>query len=99
MSEWVNQNWTHVRKQDVVSLLLGLAAVDFAPSNWDNLWPKVAKLVNDELASLTWNENVLLDVVWSVAVLGHLDDSTARVVLNDRFIAQLLGCVLCLIVS
>lgn len=91
LCEWLFQNWDQVRRQDVVSMLLCLAALDFLPSGWELLWPKVSGVVQEELRSPSWSDAVLLDVCWSLAVLNHLDEPTARAVLNDAFVSRLLG--------
>lgn len=85
----MNQNWSQVRKKDVVSLLLSLAAVDFRPDDWTSLWDKISVNLKEEIRSQTLSEHVLLDIVWSMAVLDQLDSETARLVLNNAFVDKL----------
>lgn len=68
-----------------------MATVDFLPSNWEILWPKVKQLVKEELHSPAWNANVHLDVAWSLTVLNHLEPAVAQSVLNDAFVSKVLG--------
>lgn len=91
LCEWVNQNWSSIRKQDAVSLLISMAMVDFLPSNWEFLWLKIKELVQEELKSPSLSANVHLDVAWSLTVLNHLEPAVAQSVLNDSFIAKVLG--------
>lgn len=94
LCDWMNSNWSQVRKQDVVSLLLSLAAVNFLPSNWEPLWSRVSTIVASEARGSDpdrWSETILLDVTWSLAVLGCLDVELARAVLNDAFVSKVLG--------
>ena len=95
LCEWMNNNWSQVRKQDVVSLLLSLATVNFLPSNWESLWPRISSILSEEFQasaeSKSWSENILLDVAWSLAVLGHLDPKIAQTILNDDFVSKVLG--------
>ncbi|XP_057376094.1 FAST kinase domain-containing protein 4-like [Daphnia carinata] len=89
--DWVNHNWTKVRYQDVLSLTLCLAALDFLPSCWEPLWEKMSFLLRQKKVSSDLSKFIQLDLAWSLAVLNHLDLETGQSVLNDEFISELLG--------
>lgn len=86
----MNLHWDQIRKKDVVALLLSLASVDFTPSCWKSLWPNIADVLKEEFETPTLNEHILLDVTWSLAVLGQLNSETVRFTLNDTFLSKLL---------
>ncbi|XP_046651669.1 FAST kinase domain-containing protein 4-like [Daphnia pulicaria] len=87
--DWINHNWTNVRYQDILSLTLCLAALDFLPSNWEPLWEKMSSLLKDKKAFSGLNKSVQLDLVWSLAILNHLDSELCQSVLNDVFIHEI----------
>ncbi len=89
LCDWVNLNWTKVRHQDVLSLIFCLAALDFLPSSWEPLWDKILQLLKEKNVSLS--KFVQLDLVWSLAVLNHLEPTMCQSVLNDEFITEVLG--------
>ncbi|KAI9554627.1 hypothetical protein GHT06_019900 [Daphnia sinensis] len=89
--DWVNHNWTKVRYQDVLSLTLCLAALDFLPSCWEPLWEKMSVLLRQKRMASDLGKFIQLDLAWSLAVLNHLDLETGQSVLNDEFINELLG--------
>jgi hypothetical protein len=89
--DWINHNWTNVRYQDILSLTLCLAALDFLPSNWEPLWEKMSSLLKDKKAFSGLNKSVQLDLVWSLAILNHLDSELCQSVLNDVFIHEIFG--------
>lgn len=91
MCDWINQNWSKVRYQDVVSLTLCLAALDFLPSCWEPLWEKISVQLKEKKASSGLSKFTQLEVAWSLAVLNHLDVETGQSILNDQFVSEVLG--------
>ena len=89
--DWINLNWTNVRYQDILSLTLCLAALDFLPSNWEPLWEKMSVQLKKQKAFSGLSKLVQLDLVWSLAILNHLDPELCQSVLNDKFIQDVLG--------
>lgn len=91
LCDWVNLNWTNVRHQDALSLILCLAAVDFLPSSWEPLWEKMSHLLKEGNLTSSMSKLVYLDLVWSLAVLNHLEPVICQAVLTDEFIHEVLG--------
>lgn len=79
-------------------MILCLAAIDFLPSNWKPLWEKISDLLKDGKLTSSLGKVVLLDLVWSLAVLNHLDPSLCKCVINDDFIRDIVGKFLFLII-
>ncbi|KAI5728368.1 hypothetical protein M8J77_015342 [Diaphorina citri] len=76
ISHWAEKHLEKCRTQDLVSLVLTLARVNYTPSNADQLFARVVPaLTPAEVAS----SSLWLDLVWSYLVLGrsHLNDHVA----------------------
>ncbi|KAI5724133.1 hypothetical protein M8J76_015944 [Diaphorina citri] len=83
---WVEKHLEKCRTQDLVSLVLTLARVNYTPSNADQLFARVVPaLTPAEVAS----SSLWLDLVWSYVVLGrsHLNDHVHSV-LSSQFVEQ-----------
>jgi len=87
-SEWMNQNWDGIQNQDAVSLLKCLTTMDYIPTNWETIWPRMDKLIQE--SSSQWHSGILLDVNYSLAVLKQLKPAQLSSLLNDTFIQQVL---------
>uniref|UniRef100_A0A8D9F653 Protein TBRG4 n=1 Tax=Cacopsylla melanoneura TaxID=428564 RepID=A0A8D9F653_9HEMI len=86
ITHWVDKNLDHCRTQDLVSLMLTLARVNYTPSNAQELFPRVVpNLTPAELTS----SSLWLDLVWSYVVLGIGDlNQYVRSVLSSQFVEQ-----------
>jgi len=87
-SEWIYQNWNNIHSQDAVSLFKCLTTTDYVPSNWETLWPRLDKMIQD--SSSQWHSGTQLDVIYSLAVLKQLKPTELPSLLNDTFIQQVL---------
>uniref|UniRef100_A0A8D8R8L0 Protein TBRG4 n=1 Tax=Cacopsylla melanoneura TaxID=428564 RepID=A0A8D8R8L0_9HEMI len=86
ITHWVDKNLDHCRTQDLVSLMLTLARVNYTPSNAQELFPRVVpNLTPAELTS----SSLWLDLVWSYVVLGIGDlNQYVQSVLSSQFVEQ-----------
>ena len=69
--------------KDMTTLLLTLATLDHAPLEHSRLLDSIAKELGDASSSLP--ENVWLDTVWSLTVLGKVTHDQLQSVLNSNF--------------
>ncbi|XP_050499186.1 FAST kinase domain-containing protein 4 [Diabrotica virgifera virgifera] len=86
LSEWILGNQSICRPQDVFSLLMTLAVVNYKPNNSENLFKVL-------LPQLTLSEagkpQVWLDIVWSLTLLNKANSSHVSSVLDKSFLDQL----------
>jgi len=74
-----------ISTKDMTSLVITLATLNFSPdrTSYTSVLDYVAKELGDATNSLP--EHVLLDVVWSLTVLGKVKDDQLEAVLNPTF--------------
>lgn len=86
IAHWVAKNADLCRTQDLVSVALTLARVNYTPSNADDLFAiLIPSLTPAEVASST----LWLDLVWSYVVLNRGDlKSQVQNVLEPQFVEQ-----------
>lgn len=86
ISHWVEEKFELCRTQDLFSLVLTLARVNYTPSNAEELFAKLMpSLTVQEVAS----SSLWLDLVWSYVVLNRGDLNTiVRNVLDSQFVNQ-----------
>ncbi|KAK7079787.1 hypothetical protein SK128_021714 [Halocaridina rubra] len=85
LSEWVENNIQKCRTSDLVSIILTLACVSYTPTNAEALYKAV--IPNLSISTVT-RENVWLDVVWSLSILGRATTNHIASVLNPSFVSK-----------
>ncbi|GLH05124.1 Uncharacterized protein GBIM_10735 [Gryllus bimaculatus] len=85
LSNWVKDNISRCREQDIVSLLLTLASVNYQPQIAANLY----KIILPALESSSVPPLVWLDVVWALSVLNVVDNKNLQSVLVPEFLEKL----------
>nr|CAH7741058.1 unnamed protein product [Callosobruchus chinensis] len=87
LSEWITENHTICRAQDIFSLLMTLAILQYTPQNAEKLYEVILPLLTPFEAgkALQW-----LEVVWSLVLLGRAAEKDVSSVLNDSFIDSLM---------
>lgn len=83
---WYEQNLDLLRPQDIVSLIITLATVNYTPSNADTLIPALLSRCGPEDLP---RPQVWLDLVWSLSVLGRSSAEQLRSVLEPEFCSRL----------
>nr|CAI5834020.1 unnamed protein product [Callosobruchus analis] len=87
LSEWIAENYAICRAQDIFSLLMTLAILQYTPQNVEKLYEVILPLLTPSEAgkALQW-----LEVVWSLVLLGRATEEHVSGVLNSTFIDKLM---------
>ncbi|VEN53247.1 unnamed protein product [Callosobruchus maculatus] len=87
LSEWITENCSICRAQDIFSLLMTLAILQYTPQNAEKLYEVILPLLTPSEAgkALQW-----LEVVWSLVLLGRASEEHVSGVLNNTFIDKLM---------
>lgn len=86
ISDWVLKNHSICRPQDIFSLFMTLAVLNYLPGNAENLFKVLVPLLTQEEAG---KPSVWLDVVWSLILLNQANADHLKSVLNESFIDSL----------
>uniref|UniRef100_U5EU15 RAP domain-containing protein n=1 Tax=Corethrella appendiculata TaxID=1370023 RepID=U5EU15_9DIPT len=85
LTEWIVKNMEICRPQDITSLFLTLATVNYQPTNLDELRILSQNVVENDLKkSIDW-----LNHIWSLVVLDLATEKQINSVLNSQFIEKL----------
>ncbi|XP_030756831.1 FAST kinase domain-containing protein 3, mitochondrial [Sitophilus oryzae] len=86
ISEWVVNNQSSCRPQDMFSLFMTLGVLNYTPSNHEALFKLLIPQLTQEEAGkpLIW-----LDIVWSLVLLNKANKEHFQSVLSEEFISKL----------
>jgi len=86
ISEWIEKKHQICRPQDIFSLCMTLAVLNYLPANSENLFKVLIPQLTQEEAGkpLVW-----LEVVWSLILLNQANQEHVTSVLNESFITNL----------
>ncbi|CAG9769332.1 unnamed protein product [Ceutorhynchus assimilis] len=83
ISDWMAQNHSHCRPQDIFSLFMTLAVLNHIPANCDHIFKLLVPQLTQEEAG---KPGVWLEIVWSLILLNQANAKHVESVLSDAFI-------------
>ncbi|XP_050306177.1 FAST kinase domain-containing protein 4 [Anthonomus grandis grandis] len=86
ISEWIVKNNTTSRPQDIFSLFMTLAVLNYIPSNADHLFKVLVPQLTEEEAG---KPGAWLEIVWSLVLLNQANADHLKSVLSEEFINKL----------
>lgn len=86
LCEWMLKNYKLCRPQDIFSLFITLAVVNYRPSNADNFFQELIPQLNEKESG---KPQFWLDLVWSLVLLNVATEKHIDSVLNQSFLNKI----------